>query len=93
MLWLILGIALGFTWHALIVWSESRNLRIPLLVWFLLMLTILDILSGVQNYVALNLDYEEQAARMIIPVYGVQAAIPLALALFLLWRKTRRARW
>jgi hypothetical protein len=91
MLWLIVGIMLGFTWHWLLTWSRAKSLRIPWLAWFLLILAVVAGLSGVQNYVALMGDYEESAARNVIPVYGIQAIVPLLLAVLLLWRKSRQA--
>jgi len=90
--WLILGVVLGFIWHWLIAWSRARRLRISWWVWFLLIFAVVAGLSGVQNYIALNADYEERAAAMVLPVYAVQTVIPLLLALVLLWRQARRAR-
>ena len=89
MLWLILGIVIGFVWHWLLSWSRARAVRISWLVWFLLILALVDALSGIQNYVGLMQEYEERAASAMIPIYGIQVVITAGLALLLLWRQAQ----
>ncbi len=90
--WLILGVMIGFGWHWLITWSRQRRVRISWWVWLLLFLTAGTVLSGAQNYYGLMLEYEEQAAARMFPVYGVQVLITGIPAALLLWRQVRRAR-
>ncbi len=91
MLWLVLGIAIGFAWHWFLGWAQARNVHISLLVWFLLVYTLVAGLSGVQNFVALTAEYEEHAAGMVVPVYGIQTLVGIVPALLLLWRAQRKA--
>ena len=90
--WLTLGLILGFAWNWFITWSRARGVRVSWWVWFFFIFAVVAGLSGLQNYIALNADYEERAASMVIPVYAVQTAIPLLLGLLLLWRQLRSAR-
>jgi hypothetical protein len=83
---------IGAAWLGFVLWSRQRGIRIRWLVWFLLILALVAALSGVQNFVALTEEYEEHAARNIIPVYAIQAAIPALFALLLLWRQVRASR-
>lgn len=91
MLWLVLGIAIGFTWHWLLGWSRARGVRISWLVWALLILTITTALSGVANYIGLIMEYEERAAATMPRIYGEQTLIFAVPALLLLWWQVRRA--
>jgi hypothetical protein len=88
--WLILGIVIGYAWHALLDWARAQRVHIGLLPWFLIILALVAGLSGVQNYLGLMAEYEERAAGMIPQVYGIQVAIPALLAFLLLWRQARR---
>ena len=90
MLWLTLGVILGFAWHWLLVWSGKRSLRISWLTWLLIILAVVAALSGAQNFVGLMEEYEEHAAWRMIPVYGIQTLIPAALALLLLRRGLKK---
>ncbi len=90
-MWVMIGIVIGFAWHWLLVWTRARNVRIGWLVWTLLILAVLDVVTGMQNYFGLMQEYEERAAGTMIPIYGIQAAILGVLALLLLWRQVRRA--
>lgn len=90
-MWVITGIVIGFVWNWLLNWTRARNVRISWLVWTLLVLAVLDVVTGMQNYVGLLQEYEEKAAGTMIPIYGIQAGILAVLAVLLLWRQVRRA--
>jgi hypothetical protein len=92
MLWLVLGIVVGFAWHWFLTWSRARGIRISWGVWFFLIWALIAALSGVQNYVALLEEYEERAAWMTIPVYTLQTLVFGLPALLLLWRQVRMSK-
>jgi hypothetical protein len=92
MLWLLVGVVIGFAWHWLLVWSRAKGFRISWLAWILLVLTLVAGLSGAQNYIGLMQEYEEHAAGMMIPVYGLQTVIPGLLSILVLWLQARKAR-
>ena len=90
-MWVITGIVIGFVWHWLLNWTRAQSVRISWLVWTLLILALLDVVTGMQNYFGLMQEYEERAAGTMIPIYGIQAGVLGALAFLLLWRQVRRA--
>ncbi len=92
MLWLILGIVIGFAWHWMLTWSRGRGIRISWWFWLLVVLSVITALSGIQNYVALLQEYEEQAAGKMIPIYSFQVLLTGVPALLILWRQVRRSR-
>ncbi len=92
MMWLVLGIVIGFAWHWLLAWSRAKGVRVSWLFWFLAIFTLIALLSGIQNYFAFLQEYEERAAFMTIPVYAVQVIIPALLAALVLWRSVKKAR-
>jgi hypothetical protein len=91
-MWIWLGIVIGFGWNWLLNWTRARNVRISWLVWALLILAVLDVVTGLQNYFGLIQEYEETAAATMIPIYGLQVVILGGLAVLLLWRQVQRAR-
>lgn len=90
--WLVIGFVLGIAFREFVAWARTNHVHIGVLAWFLIGLALLALLSGVQNFIGLRSELEEQAAWRIIPIYAIQTIIPGALAALLIWRNARKAR-
>jgi hypothetical protein len=92
MLWLILGVVIGVGALWLASWARAKNVKINWLAWVLIAIAVISALSGIQNFVELMGEYEERAAWMMIPMYGLQAVVPAALAALLVWRGQKKVK-
>ena len=87
MMWLILGLLLGagFYWLA-----TQKNFKVTWYDWVLVVLGVIMILFGFQNYAASLVELEPRAANIFLWGFVIPGAILIAIAAFLMWRQGRK---
>lgn len=79
MLWLVLGIAIGFGLFMIISRFKAGRFNVKWYQWVLGIVSLLMILFTVQNYFGLLEELEPQAARFMLLAAGLPAIILAAL--------------
>lgn len=79
MLWLILGIGIGFGLFTIISRVSAGKLSVKWYQWVLGIISIIMILFTLQNYFGLSAELEPQAANFMLLVSGLPAIIIAAL--------------
>jgi len=82
MLWLVLGIIIGFALHWLISQVKNNNLSVQWYQWVLGVGSVAMLLLTVENYIGLQQELEPIAANFVLIAMGLPAVILGALTWF-----------
>jgi hypothetical protein len=91
MMWLVTGFVMGVCFTLFTQWVNAKRVHTGILFWLLTSLALLALLTGMQNFVGLRSELEEQAAWRIIPIYAVQVLVFALPAVWLLRRNAKKA--
>jgi len=90
-MWVIVALIVGGLVGALALWLRSRDIKVSWYEWLIGVIGLLLLLFTLQNYFAVQAEWESDAANMFLLVTGLPAVILMVVAGFLSWRRQRAA--
>ena len=88
-MWFIVALILGAAVAALVLWLNSRGIKVSWYEWLIGIVGLLLLLFTIQNYFASLNEFESGAATIFLLVTGLPSVILLAIASGLAWRRSR----
>jgi hypothetical protein len=89
---LIIGMVIGAGLMALVFWLARTSIAVRWYEWLLGALGFVLATWAVNDFFGSMAEYNEAAGRTLLWILGIPALILIALAVFLPWRRTRRAK-
>jgi len=90
-MWVIVALIVGGLVGALVLWLRAKDIKVSWYEWLIGVIGLLLLLFTIQNYFAVQAEWESDAANMFILVTGLPAVILMVVAGLLSWRRQRAA--
>ena len=88
----IFGMVIGAGLMGLVFWLAQKRITVRWYEWIIGAFSFISAIWAIHDFFASMAEYNEAAGRMLLWILGVPALILLALAIFLPWRRIRKAK-